>query len=202
VVWRYTATESVTWRVLHGLLPPALQLAISTAGFNGDALELCAITTRCGSRQLLALSDDHVSLGQPLNYYVGRAPTRRDNPATMLFWKRYRYFPEGLLKLARDLAAADPRSQRRAHNALRKDRQLRDIVLLLVIAFEVVDEQREAGTFQGDAVALETMRPVARTVARLRELSSISSGRVQAAATTVLELLGDERRDLQRASAP
>ncbi len=110
----------------------------------------------------------------------------------MLFGKRYRYSPDGLLELAANLASAIPKPQRQALNALRKDRGLRDAVNLVVVAFEVADEQSEAGTFRGDPVELETLRPIAAIVARLGELRSTSDERARAAATTVLELLREE----------
>jgi len=110
----------------------------------------------------------------------------------MLFGKRYRYNPGGLLELAADLASPASKQQRRAANALRKDRMLRDEIRLVDAAFHIADEQIAAGRFTGDAAALETLRPIAGIVRRLQELSSMSPGQVGAAATEALALLRRE----------
>src|SRR5688500_15819448 len=111
----------------------------------------------------------------------------------MLFRKRYGYGPDGLLELASDLASADPKPRRQALTALRKDRHLRQRVHLVVLAFEITDKERAAGTFQGDVIKLEILRPIAGIVARLHDLRSMSDARSRDAASVVLGPLEDTR---------
>ena len=115
------------------------------------------------------------------------------NRTAMLFRKWYGYGPDGLLELANDLASADPKPRRQALTALRKDRHLRQGVHLVVLAFEIADEQQAAGTFQGDVVQLEILRPIAGIVARLHDLRSMSDARSRDAASAVLKLLEETR---------
>ena len=110
----------------------------------------------------------------------------------MLFGKRYRHDPPGLLELAADLASSELKQQRRAANAVRKDRLLRDEIRLVVSAFHIADEQIATGQFIGDVAALETLRPIAGIVRRLQELTSTNQEPVAAMAATALDLLERE----------
>jgi hypothetical protein len=110
----------------------------------------------------------------------------------MLFWKRYRYNPEGLLELAGDLASPDLKRQGRAAKALRKDRMLRDEVRLVDAAMRITDEQRAAGQFEGDAAALDALRPIGGVIARLQELSSTPHEQVRRTVATALDLIRTE----------
>ena len=120
----------------------------------------------------------------------------------MFFWKRYRPNPDGLLDIAGDLASTDTRAQRRALNELRKDRYAREAVCLAVLAFRAADEQIAAGTFEGNAVQLETFRPIADIVARVSELRSVGDARARDAAAAVLSLLQDGLRSLVAGPSP
>jgi len=78
--------------------------------------------------------------------------------------------PKGLLQLAADLGASDPKVQARAARALLKEARLRDAVSLVRASLHIADDAILAGRFDGDRVQLEALRPIGAVPSRLRDL--------------------------------
>ncbi len=85
---------------------------------------------------------------------------------------KYRADPEGLLQLAADLGASDPKVHARAAQALLKEARLRDAVSLVRASLRIADDAILAGRFDGDRVQLEALRPIGAVPSRLRDLAT------------------------------
>src|SRR2546422_7949030 len=100
---------------------------------------------------------------------------------------KYRADPEGLLQLAADLGASDPKVHARAAQALLKEARLRDAVSLVRASLQIADDAILAGRFDGDRVQLEALRSVGAVPSRLRDLTTSEDPNVRRVAAEAIK---------------